>query len=614
MALSTSDAPAPPGLAPSAAGVTLPAGELKPAEYMRLARALRESRNPSLRAMRVAVLSSHTLGVVEPFVSVEGAREGMAVECYFGAFGQFEQELADPSSGVHRFDPTALVIALRPEDVDPDAVVRYHATGGKRFEALADELCTRLGGCVALFRERSSAPVFIANFAEPSILPLGIFDAGAVSLTAALARANDRLRQIAAAHSGVVIWDYAGLVRSRGSAEWTDARLWSLGRIAVAATHQPALARHLARTIASATRATAKCLVLDLDNTLWGGVIGDDGMEGIALGDDHPGSAFKAFQRRVLSLMDRGILIALASKNDLDVVERVFREHPEMLIKWEHLAAVRINWSPKSINLREIADELNIGSDALVLFDDNPVERAEVRANAPEVGVIEVPADPLGYERALADASYFDQTALSSEDRARSDSYQQERRRREFGQRFESVEEFLRGLEMVVEIGTASPSTMGRIAQLVAKTNQFNLTTRRHSEAQIAAMARRPDGRVAYLRLTDRFGDQGLVAVAILLRRGNDAAIDTFVMSCRVMNRRVEDALMAYLVGEARAMGCRSVVGDFLPTKKNGMVRDFYPRFGFTRVAEEEGVTRYALDLRTATVEWPAVIQRSGTP
>lgn len=612
MALSTSDAFAPGGLTPPVAALGIPAGELKPAEYMRLARALRGAPDPARRTMRVAILSSHTLRMAEPFLSVEGAREDMTVECYFGGFGQFEQELADPASGLHRFDPTALVIALRPEDVDLDAVVRFHATGGKRFESLMEDLSARLSGCIALFRERSSAPVFIANFAEPVLLPLGVFDAGAASITAALARANERLRGLVTAHSGVVVWDYAGLVRDRGAAGWTDPRLWSLGRIAVASNHQPALARHLARTIGGATRPPAKCLVVDLDNTLWGGVIGDDGMEGIVLGDDYPGSVFKAFQRRVLALMDRGILLAVVSKNDHDVAERAFKEHREMLIKWEHLAAVRINWAPKSENLRELATELNIGSDALVLFDDNPVERAEVRANAPEVGVIEVPADPLGYEQALADCSRFDQTTLSGEDRARSESYRQDRQRRDFGQRFESVEDFLRGLEMVAEIDSGAPSTLGRIAQLVAKTNQFNLTTRRHSEAQIAAMTRRPEYLVASLRLTDRFGDQGLVAVGILAKRGADAAIDTFLMSCRVMNRRVEDALMAYLIEKARAMGCVRVIGDYLPTKKNGMVRDFYPRAGFARVAEEDGITRYMLDLRTSTVAWPEVIRRSG--
>lgn len=610
MPLSTSDSSTAEAYLRDTARVEIPRGELKVADYLRVARSLRTGPVAELRPFRLALLSSHTLNVVEPYLMVEAARAGLQLEVYFGAFGQFEQELADPASPLHTFAPNALVLALRPEDIDADAVVRYHATGGERFEQLAGTLVERLQRCVTLFREQSSAPVLMANFAEPAITPLGVFDAGAASLVAAYGRINERLRRGTSDHAGTVIWDYAGLVRSRGTAAWTDQRLWALGRIAVGATNQPALARHLVRTIAGVTRPSAKCLVLDLDNTLWGGVIGDDGLEGIALGDDYPGSVFKAFQRRVLALMDRGVLLAVVSKNDPDVVERAFREHPEMLIGWDQLAASRINWRPKSINLREIADELNLGADALVMFDDNPVERAEIAANAPEVKVIDVPVDPLQFEMALAECAYFDQPGLSNEDRTRNASYQQERQRREFGQRCATVTEFLYSLEMEACIDAGSRPTLSRVAQLVAKTNQFNLTTRRHAEADIAAMSTHPDYRVASLRLRDRFGDQGLVAVGILARRNGDAVVDTFLMSCRVMNRGVEQALMAHLVAEARRMGCDRVIGDYVPTRRNGLVQDFYSRMGFAGVAAEEGVARYALDLREETVMWPDVIRR----
>jgi FkbH-like protein len=609
MAISTRERIA--DFATPAAFPAIPPGELKSADYLRLARTLREAPDDGVGTMRVAVLASHTLQFVEPFLAVESARLGIRVECLFGGFGQFEQELADAGSALYRFAPTALVLALRPEDVDPDAVIRYHATAGARFDSLTEELCGRLGNCIGLFRERATAPVFVANFAMPALAPLSVFDATADSLTSALARANERLRDIVRRHAGAIIWDYAGLVRSRGDAEWTDPRLWALSRAAVATRHQPALAKHLARTLAGATRPSAKCLVLDLDNTLWGGVIGDDGMEGIRLGDDFPGSAFKAFQRRVLSLKDRGILLAVVSKNDPDIIEQAFREHPEMLIRWEDLASTRINWEPKSRNLREIAEELNIGADALVLFDDNPVERAEVRANAPEVGVIDAPTDPLAYEAALLECSWFDQITLSSEDRARTATYQEERHRRLRMQQFTSVDDYLLDLDMVAEIGAASSATLARIAQLVGKTNQFNLTTRRHSDVQIAAMAGDCDHRVAWLRLTDRFGDQGLVAAAILGKQEADAVVDTFVMSCRVMNRRVEQALMAHLAVEARAMGCGRLIGEFLLTRKNGIVRDFYRRLGFVELdAGEAGVIRYALDLGSADIAWPVGLRR----
>jgi len=598
----------------AAAPLTLPsADELRPADYMRLARELDAGAGEGLAPLKVAALASHSLGFVQPFLSVEGARLGLRVATYFGAFGQFEQELMGDTA-LFGFQPDALVLALRPEDVDPEAVVRFHAAGGERFAALARELPQRTGRLIDAFRARSNAPVLVANFA-PADLPLGPFDAHLdASATYAFDALNRALRDAVAARPNAFVWDYAGLVRGAGADGWTDPRLWALGRIAVAARHQPTMARHLARSLAGVLRPPAKCLVLDLDNTLWGGAIGDDGLAGIQLSDDYPGNVFKAFQRSVLALADRGILLAVASKNDLDTVERAFREHPEMLIRWEHLAAVRVNWEPKSRNLRAIAEDLNMGADALVLFDDNPVERAEVRANAPEVGVIEVPAQPAGYVRALRDSAYFDQTTLSDEDRGRAGMYGRERQRRALERRFSSPEEFLAGLEMVAQVGELDGATQARIAQLVGKTNQFNLTTRRHSAAALAELAAAPDAVVAWLRLRDRFGDQGLVAVGILRCDGDRGLVDSFLMSCRVMNRRVEHALMAYLLEHARRLGCDEVVGEFLRTRKNGIVERFYADLGFEPLGADGEGGRYRLDLRAADVAWPDAMRREDAP
>ena len=588
------------------------AQDLRPADYLRRAREIRAAADGSLVEMKVAFLSTYTLEFVEPFLVVEAAERGLSVDTYFGAFGQFEQEVANPGAELRSFEPDALVLAMRPEDVDPDAIARYHATRGARYSELTGELVDRLRGLIDTFRGWSKAPVLVANFAPPQPAPFGLFDANLPeSVAYAVAKANACLRERINAHAGAAIWDYAGLVGASGAADWTDSRLWSLARIPVAAANQPCLAKHLARTLGAVRWKPAKCLVLDLDNTLWGGVIGDDGIEGIQLGDDYPGVAYKAFQRSLLSLMDRGILLAVVSKNETDVVEEAFREHPEMLLKWEQLAALRVNWEPKSRNIQEIAAELNIGSDTLVLFDDNPVERAEVRANAPEVGVIEVPPDPLRYIDALWSSGYFDRLSLSDEDRSRTDMYRAERSRRAQQQSFQNVEDFLGSLEMVAEVGRATRSTLGRITQLVNKTNQFNLTTRRRSQAELEALSENPASVVAWLRVRDRFGDQGLIGVAILKQENDAATIDTFLMSCRVMNRHVEDAMLAYLVECARERGQRRLVGEYYPTRKNGMVQDFYSRFGFREEGElDDGGRRYVLDLDSQQIEWPAVIER----
>ena len=595
----------------------VPAGTLKPADYARHARRIREAGDASgLRPLRVATLASYTLNFADAALTVELARQGRRLTSWYGGFGQLEQAVIAPGGELYAFAPDALVIAIRPEDVDADAIVRFHATNGQRFAGLADDLVGRLARSAEAFRARTAAPLFVANFAPPAAPPLGPFDANvAESVTAAFARANAMLRERLAGVPSAFVWDYAGLVHAEGARRWTDPRLWALGRIAVASEHQPAFAAHLARTLASATRTPAKVLVLDLDNTLWGGVVGDDGMEGLRLGDDHPGSAFKAFQRRCLALADRGILLAVVSKNDHEVAERVFREHPEMLIRWEHLAAARINWRPKSENLLELATELNLGTDSFVFFDDNPVEREEVRLRVPDVAVIEVPDDPLAYEATLAACALFDQTGLSAEDRTRAESYRLDRERRDLSRRFESVDDFLRDLAMTAEVGPVDASTLGRVAQLVGKTNQFNLTTRRHGPAELAAMAASASHVVACLRAGDRFGDQGLVCVGIVRVDGTDAVVDTFLMSCRVMNRRIEHAMMSYLADAARARGCTRLVGDWLPTRRNGMVRGFFAELGFARAGDApDGGERWAIALTDDVLPWPDVIARMSAP
>lgn len=583
----------------------------RPAEYQRLAREISALTGDHLESLGVALLASSTLDLLRPIMVVEGARARWRVDLLVGAYGQLEQLVMDPTGPLYEAPPDILVLAFQPSDVAPDVFDRYYATDGRGLDTVCEDLTGRLIDAARTFRDRAGRPVLVANFATPAALPLGPFDADDPNgLTHRLAAHNVRLAQRARGTSGVHVWDYAGLVRECGAASWSDSRLQLMARMTVGSEHLPAMARHLLRTITALRRPTAKCLVLDLDNTLWGGVVGDDGIEGLELGDDWPGSAYKAFQRAVLGLRDRGILLALASKNDESVATNALRTHPEMLIGWDDLAAVRINWDPKSESMRSIAEELNIGVDALVLFDDNPVERAEVRASLPQAAVIEVPSDPTGYRDALLSSGYFDQSRLSDEDRDRAEMYRVERRRALLRQNVSSLDDFLHGLQMEAVVGLADVETLGRIAQLVGKTNQFNLTTRRHSQSELARMAEGDDTVVAWLRLKDRFGDQGLVAVGIVERRDQDAWVDTFLMSCRVMNRGVEQAMLSYLAEHAAAAGCKRLVGEYRPTAKNHIVERFFPDLGFEPHGADDKATLWKLDLGEGEVTWPGHIQR----
>jgi FkbH-like protein len=588
-----------------------PADGLSAAAYMTLARGLKDDpeARERLKPARLVLLSSFTTTLLDPYVKVEAARQGFLVDTHHGGFGQFEQALLGDEWRAKDGATEVLVVAMRLEDLDPDLPFRVRTEPVDAFDVLATNVLGRVDAILSIFRGKSKGPVLVANFAVPEPRVAAVFDANqASSLPYRIQALNRQLLERVSAQAGCYVWDYAGLVSSVGSARFTDPRLWALARNPISTANQPLCARHLARTLRGALRPAAKCLVLDLDNTLWGGVIGDDGVEGIHLGDDHPGKAFKDFQRAVLGLRDRGILLAMSSKNNEAVVHEALAKHPEMLVTLKDFAATRINWNPKSKNLRELAEELNIGADSLVFFDDNPVERAEVREGAPEVQVIEVPADPIQYVRALSEFAGFDMPNVTSEDRMRAQSYEAQIERKQLETKAGSLDEFLTSLEMQVDIGPMNPLTAQRIAQLVGKTNQFNTTTRRTSQAELEAMQAKGHG-VYWLRMADRYGDMGLIAVGVLQAEGADGVVHSLVLSCRAANRGMEEAMLAHLAQKARALGCTRLIGEYIPTAKNSVIAELYPRLGFEQPSVVDGVTRYHLDLATKELVSPAFLR-----
>ena len=586
-------------------------GEASPVQVRKLLKRLPTEAAGQLTPHRLVILSSYTTDFLDPFLKLEGARHGLDLSIVRGGFGEFETALMNPAWGDAEV-PETLWLQLRLEDLDLDAVARFYATGGERLGTRVDEVLGRIEQCITLHRRHNEAgAVLVANFAAPHPAPLGPFDASSPnSLTHALAAANRQLAERLGDKPACHVWDYAGLVASRGAAEWTDPRLWALARTAVASKQQPHLAAHLLRTLKGTTTAAAKCLVLDLDQTIWGGAVGDLGVEGIELSDDFPGSAFKNLQRAALGLRDRGILLAVASKNDESVVREAMNGHPEMLIRMQDLAAHRIHWGPKSQSLKEMAEELNIGIDSLVFFDDNPVERQEVRLNAPGVRVVEVPEDPVRYASCLLGLADFDAPRLTTEDLGRAQSYQAQKSRKAAEQSSGSMEEFLRSLEMTAEVGEMDAGTSARIAQLVGKTNQFNATTRRHSQAELTALSEAEGSVVCWLRLADRFGDMGLIGIGVLRREDDAAVIDSLVMSCRAANRSVEQAIVSLLQDKARELGATRLVGEFIPSPRNHVIAELYPKLGFAGADAQGDVQRFELDLDGEGVTWPDCIAR----
>jgi FkbH-like protein len=359
----------------------------------------------------------------------------------------------------------------------------------------------------------------------------------------------------------------------------------------------PLLARHTVAVLAASLGLNKKCLALDLDNTLWGGIIGEDGLAGIALGAGPQGEAFVAFQEYLLQLKQKGILLAVASKNNDADARAVFTDHPDMRIRLDDLALFVCNWNDKAANLRLIASELNIGLDTVVLVDDNPAEGALVRQILPEVDVITLPADPSQYVRVLADYLRFETSTLSKEDLQRTQQYQARAEAARLASSAQDIEEFYRSLQMKAVVAPFDDFHLPRIAQLIGKTNQFNLTTRRYSQEDLRAWMNDPDVAHLYLRLRDRFADHGLVGVLMARRQGQTLDIDTWLMSCRVIGRTVEAEMLARLCGLAKQMGCTKLRGTYIPTSKNQMVEDLYPRFGFTLVDNVNGTTTWEYDI-----------------
>jgi FkbH-like protein len=410
--------------------------------------------------------------------------------------------------------------------------------------------------------------------------------------------------------------DVAGLAETVGLDAWHSPVQWNMAKLPFSNTYLPIYADYVCRIIAALRGKSRKCLVLDLDNTVWGGVIGDDGLEGVAVAQGDPtGEAHLAVQRLALDLRSRGVVLAVSSKNNDAVARLPFREHPEMLLREEHIAVFQANWNDKATNIKAIANELSLGLDSMVLLDDNPVERGLVRQILPQVAVPELPEDPALYARTLAAAGYFEAIAFSDEDRKRAGFYQDNARRVSLQQQAGDVEAYLASLNMEITFGPFDSTGRARIAQLINKSNQFNLTTRRYSEAEIAQLEADPCCFTLQVRLADTFGDNGMISVVICRPSTPDAwVIDTWLMSCRVLGRRVEHMVLRELIEHTRARGISRLVGTYIPTAKNQLVEHHYRNLGFAETrADENGTTHWALDVQSANVQSaPMTVHRFG--
>lgn len=571
-------------------------------ELVRLAKTLARAKagERSLKPLvpfKLGIVSNATTHHAVPVLIASALRHGILLDVVEAHYGQVMQEALDPGSTIHEAKPDAVLIALDHRGLP----LKDGADGALSYLDTIREGLRGEGLCI------------LQTVPRPPEMLFGNLDlAVGETLRATIDTLN---RGIGQSLEGTpdLLFDVAGLAETVGLAEWHDPTLWNMAKVPFAGRFLPLYAEQIGRLVAALRGKSRKCLVLDLDNTLWGGVIGDDGLEGIVLGEgDATGEAHLSVQRAALALRERGIVLAVSSKNDDAIARAAFQKHPEMLLKEDHIAVFQANWQDKATNIQAIAEELSLGVDAMVLLDDNPVERALVRRLLPQVAVPELPSDPALYARTLMAAGYFEAVAFSAEDKKRAEYYQENARRANLERSVGGVEAYLASLDMAIDFRPFDEAGRARITQLINKSNQFNLTTRRYSEAEVKAAER--DAFTLQVRLADTFGDNGMISVVICRPDGPTWDIDTWLMSCRVLGRKVERAVLQEIVTHAREQGIETLTGTYRPTERNKLVENHYADLGFSLVAKsEDGTTVWSLDVAEAE-EWalPMRVVRQG--
>ena len=562
-----------------------------------------------LTPFRLGLIGNGTLDLVVPVLVATAARHGIALECVTGAYDQFLQDALSPTSAVNQARPDAVLLAI-----DYRGLALQAAPGdADAADRAVDEAVGLLDAIRTAIRRHSGATCILQTLAPP---PEGLFGSLDRALPGTMRSLVDGLNQRvaqAALRSDDLLLDVAGIAETVGLAEWHSPALWNMAKLPFADAYVPFYADHVARIIGAMRGKSRRCLVLDLDNTVWGGVIGDDGMEGIKVAQgDATGEAHLSVQQLALALRRRGVVLAVSSKNTDSVARKPFQEHPDMLLREEHIAVFQANWDDKATNIRAIASELSLGLESFVFLDDNPVERALIRRELPEVAVPEVDSDPAAYARTLAAAGYFESIQFSEEDRTRAEMYQGNARRLSLQRQTGDLDSYLRSLEMRIIFNPFDPVSRARVSQLVNKSNQFNLTTRRYTEAEVAEVEADPRAFGFHARLVDKFGDNGIIGV-VICREDTDAVwtIDTWLMSCRVLGRGVEQMVLREILFRGKSRGIESLVGLYRPSGRNAMVRDHYQKLGFTCIGEEpDGETRWSLPVSAEVAAAPMTVER----
>lgn len=567
------------------------------------------------KPVRMGIVHTYTSELLDPWLHFSAALNQISLDIYHAPYGVTLQE-ATTASGLVEHSPDITLLMLTREDLHPALKTSIATIKLSDRPGIYDQFQQTLNGLVRRFREVIAGHIIVTFLPSPAPPALGLYDPMAENSEThwwnqTKAGLASSLRD---EFSGVSYLDLDQLMMQIGHNHFFDMRLWYSSAFPFAPEGAFAVSNAVTTLAAAILLTRAKVIVLDADNTLWGGVIGEDGISGIALGPDYPGKVYVDFQKRILSLQQRGFILALCSKNNPDDVMDVFASHPHQLLKHEHFAAQRINWLPKPENLRSIAQELNLGLDSFIFVDDSDHECSAVRYELPEVEVIQVPSRPAEVPACLDALARLEVASLTREDLEKTAMYAQERLRRsqreELNETGASVDDYLKSLDMKMTVGLDAPSLVPRLAQLTQKTNQFNLTTRRYSETDIATKIDDANFSVFHFSLADSFGDSGIVGMAIVeYDSENSARLDTFLMSCRVIGRMAELAFLNTIFHYLKSRGVDELSADYVPTRKNILVETFLPDNGFFQTATGNYVRNFLSGTIALASDFPIDIE-----
>lgn len=531
--------------------------------------------------MRVFLTGNYTQELLANILGKFANEEKLDLDIHLSGFNQYRQEIINPNAELYQLNPDIVFLSIDLFTLVEDIIYSNDADRADLFEKRLSETMILLN---QLDKNLNGTQVFIDNFFFKSPVSMSTLEYNSPFGYLPFENiANSELYKTAGQLKNIKIVDVKGLVSESGSENLFDNRMHYLAKSHWNHNGLKQLAKLYIRYIKAFKGIRKKCIVLDLDNTLWGGILGDDGMENIKLSNDGEGKAFYDFQRELLKLYKRGILLAINSKNTEEIVRDTMLKHPYMILKPEHFISMKVNWNNKAQNMKEIADEINIGLDSLVFLDDSEFEREVIKSQFPEIFTPELPKDFSDYPSFLRSLDKFDFLGLTGDDFARNKMYKANVQRDQLKKETINIEEFYYSLDMVATVRKIEDFHVPRIAQMTQKTNQFNLRTKRYTEADIKNFKSSPDHEVYYLSLADKFGDNGIVGTAIVHKEENQFFIDSFIFSCRALGRTAETALLNYIINDVADKGVNTLTGEYIPTKKNMPCKDFYENHNFTK-------------------------------